>query len=85
MLSDAIHFGIEEFKVSLLPSQRLGINGAALKSAMDSHMRAFALDQIGAAPGRFKRQWETDTLTAQGGALRTELDSATAAESRRNP
>ena len=80
MLSDAIHFGIEEFKVSLLPSQRLGINGAALKSAMDSHMRAFALDQIGAAPERFKRQWETDTPTTQGKTLRTELDSATAAE-----
>jgi hypothetical protein len=80
MLSDAVHFGIEEYSLSLLPSERLGIGGSASQRAMSSHMRAFALDQIGGAPENFKRQWEPIVPTLQGERFRTELDAATAVE-----
>jgi hypothetical protein len=80
MLSDAIHFEIQDYKLSVLPSQRLGIDGSAWESAIDGHMRAFALDQIGAAHKQLKRQGESDASAGQGELLRTQSDSATTAE-----
>jgi hypothetical protein len=80
MLSDAVQCGIEEYKLSLLPSKRLGIDGTAWQRAMESHIRAFALDQIGAAPEHFKRQWGPSGVTVEGDSFRAELDSATSHE-----
>jgi hypothetical protein len=80
MLSDAIHTGIQEHRLSMLPSQRLGIDGSVWQSAMSGHLRAFALDQIGAAPENFKRQWEPDNQKIRDEDLRAHLDAATAAE-----
>jgi hypothetical protein len=80
MLSDALHFGIEDYSLSLLPSRRLGVDGSAWQSAMSGHMRAFALDQIEASREHFKKQWETITSTTGGERLRADLDSATTVE-----
>lgn len=80
MLSDAIHSGIEEYALSLLASQRLGIDGSPTQNALSGHMRAFALDQIGAAPEHFKRQWEFTTTTTRGEKFQLELDAATVEE-----
>jgi hypothetical protein len=80
MLSDAIHTGIQEHKLSMLPSQRLGVDGSAWRSAMSGHLRAFALDQIGAAPENFKRQWEPINQNIQNEEFRRQLDSATSEE-----
>lgn len=80
MLSDALHFGIEDYSLSLLPSKRLGVDGSAWQSAMSGHMRAFALDQIESSREHFKKQWEISTSTVEGEHLRIDLDSATTAE-----
>ena len=80
MLSDAVYFGIQEYALSMLLSGRLGIDGRAWQSAASGHMRAFALDQIGAAPENFKRQWEPVGAPAQGQRFRASLDAATAEE-----
>jgi len=80
MLSDAIHTKIQEHILSMLPSQRLGIDGSAWKSAMSSHMRAFALDQIGSAPENFRRQWEPFKQRIEDEDFRRQLNAATAEE-----
>ncbi|MDA4112028.1 MAG: hypothetical protein OK439_05775 [Thaumarchaeota archaeon] len=80
MLSDAIHTGIQEHKLSVLPSQRLGIDGSDWRSAMSGHLRAFALDQIGAAPENFKRQWEPINQNMQNEEFKRQLNAATREE-----
>jgi hypothetical protein len=80
MLSDAVHSRIEEYSLSLLASQRLGIDGTSTQNALSGDMRAFALDQIGAAPKHFKRQWEPATTGTRGEDFQIELDAATTEE-----
>lgn len=80
MLSDAIYFGIEKYKLTLLPSHRLAIDGSTHQSAALGHMRAFVLDQIGSAHENLKRQWQYAPDTRQTDGLREGLDAATAEE-----
>jgi hypothetical protein len=80
MLSDAIHFKLQEYSVSLLPSNRLGIAGEPWRDAMRNYMRASAEEQIAAAPQKFKRFWKKAESSEGRRKLRDELDSATKEE-----
>jgi hypothetical protein len=74
MFSDAIHSGLQDHGIALLPSKRIGIDGIALQSAINGHMRAFALDQISIPPGRSK------SIVKSSATLKARLDAATSVE-----
>lgn len=80
MISDSIRFGLERHQVSVLPSGRLGMDGTSWRSAMDSHSRTHALDQISIAADRFKRHWHVPKTNAPSSELMLEMDVATKAE-----
>lgn len=77
MLSDAVHFRLQEYELSFLASHRLGVNGDAWRSAIEGHTRAFALDQIGTATQNYARQWSAPIASSEQQVLQKEIDVAT--------
>lgn len=77
MLSDALHFRIQEYEVSMLPSGRLGVAGEAWQDAMKNYMATSAQEHIYAAPVRFKAYWSSATAAYEDEELRKRLNAAT--------
>jgi hypothetical protein len=80
MISDSVRFGLGRNQVSVLPSGRLGMDGTSWRSAVESHSRTYALDQISIAADRFKRHWHVPEPNAPPNELMVRMDIATKAE-----
>ncbi len=80
MISDSILFGLEQHQVSVLPSGRLGMDGTSWRSAIESHSRTHALDQISIATDTFKRHWHVPKPDASPNDLMSKMDVATKIE-----
>jgi len=80
MISDSVRFGLERHQVSVLPSGRLGMDGTSWRSALESHSRTHALDQISIAADRFKRHWHVPKTNAPPSELMLKMDIATKVE-----
>jgi hypothetical protein len=80
MISDSVRFGLERNQVSVLPSGRLGMDGTSWRSALESHSRTYALDQISIAADRFKGHWRVPQPKAAPNELLLKMDIATKVE-----
>src|SRR6266849_8229254 len=72
--------GRNQRAIGLLPSGRLGMDGTSWRSALESHSRTYALDQISIAADRFKRHWHVPKPNAPPNELMLKMDIATKVE-----
>jgi hypothetical protein len=80
MLSDAVHFKLQDYQLSILPSERLGISGGAWVDAMQNYMKASAQESISAAPRRLRQHWEPLERSTKPDSFREDLNIATEKE-----
>jgi hypothetical protein len=75
-MSDIIHYGLVDLKLSMLPSERLGVDQALLRRAFDAYGEAFSVGQIAKATQSFSRSWPGNGSTRDSSPLLERLEAA---------